>query len=96
MIDYTQCSCGGHAVCPDIGASTGKLYEAVEQDVFSMVGTLGELFTEFHLDDLKIDADKKVKAMFLCGDEYRALVELLGGPDDVDYITFKIDGYVEE
>ena len=37
----------------------------------------------------KDDADKKAKAMFLCGDKYRPLAELLGGPDDVDYITFK-------
>ena len=51
---------------------------------------LESLFTEFAmLGRAKDDADKKAKAMFLCGDEYRALAELLGGPDDVDYITFK-------
>ena len=37
----------------------------------------------------KDDADKKAKAMFLCGDEYRALAKLLGSPNDLNYITFK-------
>ena len=58
---------------------------------------LESLFTEFAmLGRPKDDADKKAKAMFLCGDEYRALAELLGGPDDVDYITFKTASYVEK
>ena len=48
------------------------------------------IFTEFAMLRLpKEDADKKAKALFLCGEEFRVLAELLGGPDNMTYIEFK-------
>ena len=37
----------------------------------------------------KTDAKRKAKAMYLIGEEYAMLAELLGGGDDVTYLEFQ-------
>ena len=58
--------------------------------VLSWWARLDSLFAEFELSGYpKTDEEKKAKAMYLIGDEYATLAELLGGNDDVSYLDFQ-------
>ena len=51
---------------------------------------LDSLFAEFEvIGHAKSDEEKKAKAMFLIGDDWTTLAELLGGNDDVSYLEFQ-------
>ena len=58
--------------------------------VLSWWARLDSLFAEFELIGYpKTNEEKKAKAMYLIGDEYATLAELLGGNDDVSYLDFQ-------
>ena len=55
-----------------------------------MVGRFDGILVEMAvIGIIKVDGEKKAKAMFLIGDEYATLTEYLGWREEVTYIQFQ-------